>query len=274
MAETTDQLQRPRRRVPRWVWFVVVCVALGAMTSVGVAWCAVYRNYSGFSALYRLTLGLWDDLDENEPTSSLLVNVYQLKTLTQHWFISLKSGPLQTDPIGTLAKRYNDAASQAAMVRHRPLLQSVDGRFVEFKVDLAGWPFRCLASERACDADSAKLWKGMHPIDPSSVRYPSATLIRQNTSVDPVFKLRTHYHAIEMGEHLFPTFPLWPGLLANTAFYGGAWAVLIGVPVLLRRWLRARKGGCAGCGYSREGLKDGAPCPECGRECLKGAGTR
>lgn len=94
---------------------------------------------------------------------------------------------------------------------------------------------------------------------PTHIPNPKATI------TDPTFNLLPHYNAIEVGEHLLPTFPLWPGLLANTAFYGGAWAVLIFTPLFVRRWLRARRGGCAGCGYSREGLKAEAPCPECGR---------
>ena len=82
---------------------------------------------------------------------------------------------------------------------------------------------------------------------------------------DPRQHLRPTYYAWNVFDRSLPVLPMWPGLLANTAFYGGAWGVVIGGPILLRRWLRARRGGCPQCGYSREGLKVDAPCPECGR---------
>lgn len=58
--------------------------------------------------------------------------------------------------------------------------------------------------------------------------------------------------------------------------FGVIWAaapmLLVGSWLLLRAWKRRPRGvGCAGCGYSREGLAVGAACPECGNRAAGGA---
>ena len=54
----TPPVANARRRVPRWVWFVVVCVALGAMTSVGVAWGIAWRGDSEELRLIGMRAGM------------------------------------------------------------------------------------------------------------------------------------------------------------------------------------------------------------------------
>ncbi len=61
--------------------------------------------------------------------------------------------------------------------------------------------------------------------------------------------------------YAIPIGAYWPGLLANTAIWTGAW---LGPFLVIRAaWRRTRRGKCPECGYSRDGLADG-PCPECG----------
>jgi hypothetical protein len=61
-----------------------------------------------------------------------------------------------------------------------------------------------------------------------------------------------------------PTRVIWPGFLADTAFYAAVLAALILVPRRLRRHLRRRAGRCTRCGYDRRGIDAATPCPECG----------
>lgn len=69
--------------------------------------------------------------------------------------------------------------------------------------------------------------------------------------------------------------PEWPGFAVNTALYGAAWWGVLSVWPLVR-WAQRRWGRpawvCAGCGYDRRGIGDGAPCPECGAVPAAGAG--
>lgn len=57
--------------------------------------------------------------------------------------------------------------------------------------------------------------------------------------------------------------PVWPGLLGNTLMFAClSWLALSSCSVA-RRTLRRRAGVCERCAYSRQGLPENAPCPEC-----------
>lgn len=62
---------------------------------------------------------------------------------------------------------------------------------------------------------------------------------------------------------LFPLKPM-PGFALDTLIYAAACFPLFGGIRIARRALRARKGRCPACAYSRTGLPPGSPCPECG----------
>lgn len=60
-----------------------------------------------------------------------------------------------------------------------------------------------------------------------------------------------------------PYLPLWRGVILNTLFYAAIWWLLLALPRLIRRTLRARRGLCPRCAYDMRGLTN-AHCPECG----------
>ncbi len=262
----TPPVANARRRVPRWVWFVVVCVALGAMTSVGVAWGIAWRGdpirseHERYSILpiptSQVASGKWPLCWGISERSGIGQCVLRVETLDARW------------PEDAMVDRLDDSAGldvdvRAGVLRHTPLLKTPEAPRVSFWIVRSGYPMHCLSQENACTPRTASS-------RPHTAFANRAKLVNWGDRppgpiTNPAFNLLPHYNAIEIRQHLLPTFPLWPGLLANTAIYGGAWAVLIGTPILLRRWLRAHRGGCPACGYSREGLKEGAPCPECGR---------
>jgi len=64
-----------------------------------------------------------------------------------------------------------------------------------------------------------------------------------------------------------PLRPIWTGLLVNTVFYAALWFIPLGGVGLVRRWRRRRRGQCPRCAYDLAGLTSGQPCPECGNAC-------
>jgi hypothetical protein len=63
------------------------------------------------------------------------------------------------------------------------------------------------------------------------------------------------------------TLPLWPGFAIDTILYAAAWWALLFTPLPLyrtaRRRFRVSRGMCGACGYDLKG-SPGAACPECG----------
>jgi len=60
-----------------------------------------------------------------------------------------------------------------------------------------------------------------------------------------------------------PYLPIWPGILANTAFYAVIIAAIHLGALAIRRRRRIRRGLCPACRYDLRGLPQRA-CPECG----------
>ena len=62
---------------------------------------------------------------------------------------------------------------------------------------------------------------------------------------------------------VLPYLPLWPGLIADLAFWSAAWWLTLWAVPTIRGARRRRRGLCAACGYDLSGSPD--RCPECGR---------
>ena len=71
--------------------------------------------------------------------------------------------------------------------------------------------------------------------------------------------LRGSKHSAEVPPQI-----IWPNFLAATALWAAVWFGLMTLPSMAVRARRRRRGVCVRCRYSRVGLAQEAPCPECG----------
>jgi hypothetical protein len=137
-----------------------------------------------------------------------------------------------------------------------PLLDWVDqqknwppGPFVVQGADARGWPFHALWCAYAWSSETEPdLWYWM----------PHGGGIELGDGLMPV------HEADWCPRAALPCLPICGGLIGDTAFYTGAWWVLLRAPRWVRGQQRRRLGRCAKCAYDRRGLSDTAPCPECG----------
>lgn len=114
----------------------------------------------------------------------------------------------------------------------------------------AGWPVACVTAQRW---QVLSAWKSSPP-----PRWHSALHVPQWLRAEPFdSKLRI--------ERVFPYRIIWAGLAVDVVVFApliGAASYFVGVVVRARR---RRAGRCPSCGYSRVGLEQVLPCPECGQ---------
>ena len=120
----------------------------------------------------------------------------------------------------------------------------------------SGWPFVSLCSTVRCVKDPAG-----HGSELTRWDLPVREIVRRgvNTSDAPLWLHAQHDRRLAL-------IPTGPGFIANTLVYAGAACCIVSLVEWMRRRGRIRRNQCTSCGYSREGLVDGAVCPECGTE--------
>ncbi len=222
---------KPRRRTIRFAIVAVVCLLLGAATTVGVAW--------GFTALTDPTSLTGSHWSWDEPPPAFAGGP-SLDPEISDIFCSAGAGVRQfvifrrAFPRAELESRLADPKGRSmGFVSDEHILQT-------------GWPMHCLDSTFEVLGSPEELRAG-HPVS-----------VRQGI-VAPASWRELHPY--------LPCRPLFPGFALDTALYAAAWYLLIFTPLPLiragRRRFRVSRGMCGSCGYDLKGSKVG-PCPECG----------
>jgi len=216
----------------RWALRIGVCVVVGVVVNVLVAW------------------GL--NLDRQLPGNT--VRFSSLSTSPgDKWPVRVPSSwPEAPETIGRLV-----SSDLGRNVEIWAYAKQEDGREVSVHVLRSGWPAK--AVERT-SWSSFSPWNLLNPSSTAGLCFPREGVPSSIWHVG--LKIDLDLAGWSFRGRTVPLHPVWPGFAVNTLAYGAvAWGVLF-APGVVKRWRRRRRGACVGCGYELAGL---VRCPECGK---------
>lgn len=100
----------------------------------------------------------------------------------------------------------------------------------------------------------------------NSMEWRSLIWVRRDDKMVSPYPLRMRFQEPGPQAIGLPVGVLASGFALNTMFYAGAWWVALFGVTRARRWNRRRRGLCGRCAYDLRGLEDRAKCPECGTQ--------
>jgi hypothetical protein len=223
-----------RGRTVRLSLMGLVCLFLGAATTVGVAWWM----------RYHVPWPLWLGLGEG----CLIpygVTMTQSDSDQTRW-------PLDAPPAWGEPEVLLHASYAGFLKRTAERFDPARGRYY-MDVEMSGWPLRSMISDRRAAPGLAT---------PHWPRPGQWIFVSWRTGV--------WYQPSRDGASVgfaYPCIPILPGFAADTVLYAAAWWLLLFTPLLVfrtaRRRCRVSRGMCGACGYDLKGSPGGA-CPECG----------
>ncbi|MCB9859540.1 MAG: hypothetical protein H6815_03735 [Phycisphaeraceae bacterium] len=227
----------------------IVCLVLGAMTTVLVAWIVAYVQ--PFNRIFPETVaGVQRDaymLKEGRWIGRYSWDLWYRTTRRSFWAWPI-SRPVPPDSAAweffTVAE-LNRSGSEFPIVPVTSadtfLLTTPDDAqmFFSAATDRIGMPLQALEMK---------------------VRYSKTAYIGVE-SVSAVRFRWTHFNI----DVMFPTRIVTGGFVFDTIFFGVMEYLLSLAPEKFVRWNRRRRGRCVYCCYDRAGLGDNHACPECGR---------
>lgn len=269
VASSMSRAARFRRRVrARWIAFALVCVCLGAITTLVVSSAIqLWVQSPDFPHPWRSAWRLSDET-QGEPAGLIVLYVLQERDRRLGQAVSI-SCSFRDQPTLLNADEESDSVIPAWAEREfRRAFRTLetppksdgpmppDGDVPRNRLLVStlpscsihgfGWPFIATSV--------------YHAIDPTPQPSGQLFTVRTNGLSLPksiADRLRTQQDTLAIS-------PVWPGFTLNTLFY----ATLFATPAPLLHWHtrrnRRRAGRCEQCNYNLAGLAAGAACPECG----------
>lgn len=245
----------------RLVTMLCLLLALGLCTSVLVAWAGALVDRSAWPD----TLLTGEPIGSRTEMRCWLVEEGRDRTLTWRTFNALDLWDEPPDmeahtelPAWSVGHELPDQPGPFAPARERT-------RDMAWEVS-AGWPMRCVRAVRTAGptefALPGEFVRGGFAA--MAVGWPAAT-----SAVAGAGGITIGPWPVGGLTAVVPLRPMPVGLLVNTVVFAGMWFVVLLPSVALRavrRWRRGTRNRCTRCGHARDGLPEGAPCAECGRE--------
>ena len=225
----------------RWTMRILVSLVLGAITTVGVAWITLNREWAVYGDSPAVPQNVWRD-----PGTGLRWEVTHSRVGATA-FITLGRGVYATSwdkpPIST-QDLFHPLSTR--LPNHIAFVQAPSQHF---QIIIAGWPLPALYGCEGCT------WDGQSNV--TNYRFGMSTV---NSGV--------------IGEVKIVTSPILSGFAVNSLLFALIWLILgpislhailrYGVHPLLaaRRHLREAVGHCGECDFNLQGI-NGDRCPEC-----------
>lgn len=249
-----------RKRTTR----ALLCLLLGAATTVGAAWAVPILSGPWWDASWRVkrevsiagggqrwsisfyrsrchsvVFAEFTEMYTNAPSSNVRDLPPRLATAAEATMPLLPVRRLDDTPFGRLAKPTWARLPETYDLGGHDGLCMANVRSVAI-----GWPCRCLMYTQPFTGVDV----GDRVLTPL-VPLPDSGYVRWR-------------------HHLLPADPIPSGFLLDTLFYAAPWWLILITPGALKRFRRRRRGRCIHCGYDLAGLpaedKVTPTCPECG----------
>ncbi len=226
--------QRGRTGWRRWLVRGAVCVGLGVVTTVGVAWglALFIERQSGtlfYGEVSNSEFGRW-----HATYWSSVGSVWRAARFEPPDHIVFGSPPL--------ARRW------ASSTRELPHARESWGT-LDFAFATTPNSFSTVGPEQACGWPRLALyWR---------------TAETQTGTSSMIGGLMVDSSATSASRRVLPLLPIWSGLAFNILCFAAAWSCVVIVPIWYRQSSRYRRGHCPACGYDLVRKFD-AGCSECG----------
>jgi len=235
--------------VARLVGFVLVTALLGGVTTIIVAWVAVY-------VFAPQLFPKWDEANKEADCCIAGISGFSLHVQREDVW-----------PTITRVDFYRICDEPCREIVSIP----------DEMPCIPWWSYPCrYDSQRGVAPDCEEILEEVASGWPMTALY-STTVFDPDESLGTIWKSATVYGGIQASflynestnhQFNFPLRPIWPGCLVDTLFFGTVWCFIILLPRHAKRRLRRWKGLCASCGYD---VTSGelVACPECGWNSAK-----
>jgi len=227
----------------RWTLRILLCLILGVVMTVGVAW--------GFGAFIA-----WSDADsyydygigDDSSRRAFIIGDSPDRAGTRMAYCAEGLGwstakvidmSLSTEE---MSRNHPDAVSESGFFCFAPPEHETEHPHWEYSCYAFGWPMRSMRALVLVNSRiEARVWRSegesMIVTETDQSQRGPVTLIR------PI--------------RFLPLRPIFPGFLVNTLFYAAIWfGIFFGVATL-RRFVRRKRGRCVKCGYDLRGQRAG-----------------
>lgn len=238
---------RPSRSIP-------LILALGLLTSVAVAWgLALFRTIPMYP---RTRIGAFMRWDQ-----AWNVAEAPITGIVDRWWGELSDA-------STFEERKAKAPAALAAVTQEHFELAFERPEVTLVTRPPTWGTFAQPSPPPLDidigADTAFGWPRLCLWHSAVSRYNNATSSVTGGTLHGGLLVRGEISVRGRDYRALPLRPIWSGLAADTALFAALSWLLLFMPSIARRRLRARRGACPACGYDLRATPPGSPCPECG----------